>query len=227
MYWVLSTCALFFLLVIFPRMEIISPGEGILSNKTDTVAAVTQESITMESGAVFNLKQKPAEMYDGDEEAFIMPKFQSWQEPIVEVGQVINKPNPEKKVGKKKELIAKGVTRVFFQANVWVFTILIFLAGISMGIGKAAVYKHIPDYFPKDVGVVGGLVGVLGGLGGFLCPIIFGYMLKGSGVWTTCWVFLAAISIISLLWMHKVVTRIRSNSMEDAPPTSAEQETAS
>ncbi|MEZ5163426.1 MAG: hypothetical protein R2688_06685 [Fimbriimonadaceae bacterium] len=28
-----------------------------------------------------------------------------------------------------------------------------------MGIGKAAVYKHIPDYFPNDIGVVGGLVG--------------------------------------------------------------------
>ena len=26
-----------------------------------------------------------------------------------------------------------------------------------MGIGKAAVYKHIPDHFPNDVGVVGGM----------------------------------------------------------------------
>ena len=40
------------------------------------------------------------------------------------------------------------------------------IIGISMGIGKAAIYKYIPDYFPNDVGVVGGIVGVLGGLGG-------------------------------------------------------------
>ena len=42
-----------------------------------------------------------------------------------------------------------------------------------MGIGKAAVYKHIPEYFPHDVGAVGGLVGMLGALGGFLLPPLF------------------------------------------------------
>ncbi len=77
-----------------------------------------------------------------------------------------------------------------------------------MGIGKAAVYKHIPTYFPKDVGVVGGIVGVLGGLGGFVCPILFGYMLRGTGLWTTCWMFFFALSLICLIWMHLVVRRM-------------------
>jgi NNP family nitrate/nitrite transporter-like MFS transporter len=44
-----------------------------------------------------------------------------------------------------------------------------------MGIGKAAVYKHIPEYFPDNVGSVGGLVGMLGGLGGFFLPPLFAY----------------------------------------------------
>ena len=60
------------------------------------------------------------------------------------------------------------MTNIYFQANVWVFTALVFIIGIMMGIGKAAVYKHIPEYFPRDIGVVGGIVGVLGGLGGFI-----------------------------------------------------------
>jgi NNP family nitrate/nitrite transporter-like MFS transporter len=77
-----------------------------------------------------------------------------------------------------------------------------------MGIGKAAVYKHIPDYFPNDVGVVGGMVGVLGGLGGFICPVIFGYLLRGTGIWTTAWMFLAIVSLISLVWMHLVIQRM-------------------
>ena len=51
-----------------------------------------------------------------------------------------------------------------------------------MGIGKAAVYRHIPDYYPDQIGVVGGIVGVVGGLGGFVCPILFGYMLKWTGI---------------------------------------------
>ena len=101
----------------------------------------------------------------------------------------------------------EGVTHIHFQANVWIFTAIVFIAGIMMGIGKAAVYKHIPEYFPTDVGVVGGMVGVLGGLGGFFGPVIFGYLLRGTGIWTTNWMFLALLSIVCLVWMHNVIQR--------------------
>jgi NNP family nitrate/nitrite transporter-like MFS transporter len=77
-----------------------------------------------------------------------------------------------------------------------------------MGIGKAAVYKYIPEYFPGRVGVVGGLVGVIGGLGGFVCPILFGYLLRATGLWTSSWVFLFGLSVLSLAWLHAVVMRI-------------------
>ena len=46
------------------------------------------------------------------------------------------------------------------------FATTVFLLGCAMGVGKAAVYKHIPEYFPDNVGSVGGLVGMFGGLGG-------------------------------------------------------------
>ena len=52
-----------------------------------------------------------------------------------------------------KQLLARGTTQIFFQANIWIFTALSLIIGAVMGIGKAAVYKHIPDYFPDDVGV--------------------------------------------------------------------------
>jgi NNP family nitrate/nitrite transporter-like MFS transporter len=77
-----------------------------------------------------------------------------------------------------------------------------------MGIGKAAVYKHIPDYFPQDVGVVGGLVGVIGGLGGFVCPVILGYLLQATGLWTSCWMFFLALVLFCLAWMHLVIRRM-------------------
>ncbi len=109
---------------------------------------------------------------------------------------------------KKKELLARGVTHIYFQANVWIFTGLVFVLGIMMGIGKAAVYKHIPDYFPREVGVVGGIVGVLGGLGGFVCPILFGYLLEFTGIWTTCWMFFTVLSAVCLGWMHIVIARM-------------------
>lgn len=198
MYWVLATCVLFSLMLVAPRMDIISPGEGIMAERAGIVTNVTPTTVTVDE-KVYELKPRPPQDSRRMEEGtLVFPTFESWQEPAVVVGQEI----------KKRELVAKGVTHVYFQANVWIFTALVFLLGISMGIGKAAVYKHIPEYFPKDVGVVGGIVGVIGGLGGFFCPILFGYMLKSTGVWTTCWLFLAFIGIISLVWMHMVILKM-------------------
>ena len=62
-----------------------------------------------------------------------------------------------------------------WSVGVVLFTVLVFVMGCAMGIGKAAVYKHIPEYFPHDVGAVGGLVGSLGALGGFFLPLLFAY----------------------------------------------------
>ena len=123
---------------------------------------------------------------------------------------------------RKGDLLARGTTRIFFQANRWVFTGLAFLLACSMGFGMAAVYTHIPTYFPREVGVVGGLVGVLGGLGGFFFPIIFGVLLDVTGLWTTCWAFLFIIAGACLLWMHLVIRRMMVASAPDGLQRSPE-----
>ena len=71
-----------------------------------------------------------------------------------------------------------------------------------MSLGKAAVYKHIPVYYPDHVGSVGGIVGLIGGLGGFFLPIAFGVMNDMIGVWTSCFMLLFVITLFALLWMH-------------------------
>ena len=38
------------------------------------------------------------------------------------------------------------------------FTVVVFVLGFFMALGKAAVYKHIPVYYPNNVDAVGGLV---------------------------------------------------------------------
>jgi NNP family nitrate/nitrite transporter-like MFS transporter len=88
------------------------------------------------------------------------------------------------------------------------FTALVFVLGIAMGIGKAAVYKHIPHYFPDHVGVVGGLVGVIGGLGGFVMPIAFGALTAWTRLPTTTFALLFALSSACLLWMMVVVHQL-------------------
>ncbi len=52
-------------------------------------------------------------------------------------------------------------------------------------------------------------VGVIGGLGGFLCPMLFGALLQRTGLWTTCWMFFFALSIVCLAWMHAVIQRMQ------------------
>jgi NNP family nitrate/nitrite transporter-like MFS transporter len=85
------------------------------------------------------------------------------------------------------------------------FTLLTFCLGFFMSLGKAAVYKHIPVYYPGRVGPVGGVVGLIGGLGGFVLPIAFGAMNDLVGVWTSCFMLLFLIAAVSLLWMHLAI----------------------
>jgi NNP family nitrate/nitrite transporter-like MFS transporter len=88
------------------------------------------------------------------------------------------------------------------------FTMLLFIVGCSMGIGKAAVYKHIPEYFPKDVGAVGGLVGTLGALGGFILPPLFVSVREWTGLPQSTFIVLFLLTLVTSVWMHLTITRI-------------------
>ncbi|MGF1593713.1 MAG: nitrate/nitrite transporter [Kiloniellaceae bacterium] len=88
------------------------------------------------------------------------------------------------------------------------FIVLVFVLGFFMSLGKAAVYKHIPVYYPGHVGSVGGLVGMIGGLGGFVLPIAFGALNDLTGVWTSCFMLLFLLVLIALLWMHFAILRM-------------------
>jgi MFS transporter, NNP family, nitrate/nitrite transporter len=91
---------------------------------------------------------------------------------------------------------------LFHQMGLWPFTMLLFVVGVAMGVGKAAVYKHIPEYFPQDVGAVGGLVGLLGALGGFFLPPLFAYSQSLTGLPQTTFFILWLLTLISFIWMH-------------------------
>jgi len=197
MYWVLGLSVAISFMLMFPKMEIYSPGEGILAQRPGVVTEVTDTRIVVDD-QVYQVKQNGSDFENQDDSNKFLPTMNTWQEAVVEVGQEV----------KSRELLAKGITRIYSQANVWVFAGFVIALGSVWGIGKAAVYKHIPDYFPEQVGVVGGMVGVLGGLGGFFCPIIFGYLLDWTGLWTSAWMFMLALSLICFSWMHWTVMKL-------------------
>ena len=43
-----------------------------------------------------------------------------------------------------------------------------------LGVGNGAVFKLVPEFFPRNTATVTGLVGALGGLGGFFPPLLLG-----------------------------------------------------
>jgi len=197
MYWVLVSSAIISILLFIPKMDIFTTGKGVNAKHAGIVEQVT-ESYLIIGKRKYPLMMKDSHFEHINHEFQILPIKTTWQEARVKKGDKVI----------KKQLIAEGKTHIYFQANLWVFAILASLIGSIWGIGMAAVYKHIPDYFPEEVGVVGGMVGVLGGLGGFLCPILFGYLLEGTGLWSSSWVLMFFLSFICLVWMHQVIQRM-------------------
>jgi NNP family nitrate/nitrite transporter-like MFS transporter len=101
-----------------------------------------------------------------------------------------------------------GPVSFHFEISPWAFIALVFVLGFFMSLGKAAVYKHIPVYYPHNVGAVGGLVGMIGGLGGFILPLLFGVLNDVTGIWSSCFAAIFVLVVACLLWMHSAVRQI-------------------
>ncbi|CAK7064804.1 putative nitrate transporter NarT [Saezia sanguinis] len=86
--------------------------------------------------------------------------------------------------------------------SVTMFTVLLFVAGVAMAVGKASVFKFVSDQFPKDIGTVSGVVGLAGGLGGFLLPIMFGFLADMTGIRSSSFALLFGTVAVSLVWMY-------------------------
>jgi len=88
------------------------------------------------------------------------------------------------------------------QVNLWAFTLLIFVIGIAQGFGRASVYKTINDYYPHQMGTVGGFVAALGALGGCTLPIVFGLAVDFTGFYSVCFMILYGVLACCMIAMH-------------------------
>lgn len=78
------------------------------------------------------------------------------------------------------------------------FTVGALGCAFLLGNGNGAVFKLVPQYFPKEVGTVTGLVGAMGGLGGFFPPLLLGYFRDHIH---TVWPGFALLALLSIvLW---------------------------
>lgn len=87
-----------------------------------------------------------------------------------------------------------------FMACPLILTFRIGALGVAaaIGLGNGAVFKMVPQYFPKSVGSVTGLVGAAGGLGGFFPPLVLGFVKQQTGSFLAGFIMLAAFCLLCL-----------------------------
>jgi nitrate/nitrite transporter NarK len=75
------------------------------------------------------------------------------------------------------------------------FTVGALSCSMLLGLGNGAVFKLVPEHFPKETGTVTGLVGALGGLGGFFPPLLLGVFHDRIGAIWPGFILLSATAV--------------------------------
>jgi NNP family nitrate/nitrite transporter-like MFS transporter len=111
----------------------------------------------------------------------------------------------------------KGDVSFDIALGVVMFTVLVFIVGIAQGIGKASVYRSLADHYPKNMGSVGGLVGVIGGLGGFTMPIMFGIAADMLTVRSSAFMLMSLVLAGVMIWTRAASRGEREAILERQP----------
>jgi NNP family nitrate/nitrite transporter-like MFS transporter len=112
------------------------------------------------------------------------------------------------KVGGKRVLMwvfpFTAVAAIFLAFPLMVtFTIGALGMAAAIGLGNGAVFKLVPEYFPKTVGSVTGLVGAAGGLGGFFPPLVLGIVRRQTGSFAIGFALLGVFALVCLVTLLK------------------------
>ena len=111
----------------------------------------------------------------------------------------------------------KGDVNLHIAVGVVLFTVLVFIVGVAQGIGKASVYRELADYYPTNMGSVGGLVGVIGGLGGFTLPIVFGIAADATDVRSSTFMLMYVVVAGVMVWTWLAERGERAAVLESEP----------
>jgi len=104
--------------------------------------------------------------------------------------------------------------------NVYTFTAIMAVLGVAWAFGKASVFKYISNDYPDNIGTISGIVGLAGGLGGFVLPIMFGYLLDLTGIRSSAFMLLYGVVWVSLIWMYFTEVRTRDVIRGETPTPS-------
>ncbi|MGH8511799.1 MAG: hypothetical protein ACREU8_10600 [Gammaproteobacteria bacterium] len=66
---------------------------------------------------------------DTDDGSMVLAQKMTWQEPVVQIGESVQ----------KNTLLARGVTNIYYPANLWIFTLLVCIFGLATGSARAVI----------------------------------------------------------------------------------------
>ena len=87
---------------------------------------------------------------------------------------------------------------------VWFAAALLAVTMGLLGMGNGAVFQAVPQRFPKEIGVMTGLVGAAGGIGGFFLPNLLGLLKKATGSYGSGFLVFAAVVLIGAIVLRIV-----------------------
>ncbi|MCR8629580.1 MFS transporter [Paenibacillus radicis (ex Xue et al. 2023)] len=88
------------------------------------------------------------------------------------------------------------------------FMVMLLITSVMMaclGMGNGSIFQLVPQRFPKEIGLVTGIVGAVGGFGGFFLPNnILGPLKQATGSHVTGFIVIASIVLVMTLVFYAV-----------------------
>jgi NNP family nitrate/nitrite transporter-like MFS transporter len=89
--------------------------------------------------------------------------------------------------------------------------ILMILTMGLLGAGNGAVFQVVPQRFPREIGVLTGIVGAAGGVGGFVLPSVLGGIKETTGGFGLGFLGFATITLgcaMTVGWVTRVSVQV-------------------
>ena len=73
-----------------------------------------------------------------------------------------------------------------------------------LGMGNGSVFQLVPLRFPKEIGVITGIVGAAGGVGGFFLPSMLGFLKDQTDSFSGGFFAFGAVGLFSAITLYLV-----------------------
>jgi NNP family nitrate/nitrite transporter-like MFS transporter len=83
-------------------------------------------------------------------------------------------------------------------------TVLMVAVMAMLGLGNGAVFQLVPQRFPREIGVVTGIVGAAGGVGGFFLPTLLGGVKELTGSFSGGFLLFSLVGFASAVALVRV-----------------------